>query len=95
MMFGIKRFANLKTKLLFSFLKSVAYKQKKLFGHFMIIFFSGRNWGGGSKSLGTTTAKSSPPRTGARSPPVGQTLGSDDPPEGRSLVTERPLQKKT
>ena len=29
-----------------------------------------------------------------KSPPVGQTLGSDDPPEGRSLVTERPLQKK-
>ena len=39
-------------------------------------------------------SKVPPQRTGARSPPVGQTLGSDDPLECRSLVTERPLQKK-
>jgi hypothetical protein len=39
------------------------------------------------------TAKS-PPRTGTRAPPVRQTLGFDDPPEGWSLVTDRPLQKK-
>ena len=90
MMFAIKLFANLKTKLLFSFLNSVAYKQKKFFWeHFMIIFFrrvriiGNHYW-----------HQSPPPRTSARSPPVGQTLGSDDLPEGRSLVTERPLQKK-
>ena len=89
-MFAIKLFANLKTKLLFSFLNSVAYKQKKFFWeHFMIIFFrrvriiGNHYW-----------HQSPPPRTSARSPPVGQTLGSDDLPEGRSLVTERPLQKK-
>ena len=35
------------------------------------------------------------PRTSTESPPVGQTLGSDDPPEGRSLVIERPFKKKT
>ena len=38
---------------------------------------------------------SPPPRTGAGSPlPVGQTLGSGEPHEGRSLVTNAPCKKK-
>ena len=34
-----------------------------------------------------------PPRTGVESPPVGQTLGSGEPPEGRLLITKRPFKK--
>ena len=67
MMFAIKLFANLKTKLLFSFLNSVAYKQKKFFlGHFMIIFFR-VEMGGGVRIIGN--------HYWHQSPPQGQALG--------------------
>jgi hypothetical protein len=35
-----------------------------------------------------------PPRTGVESPPIGQTLGSGEPPEGRLRITKRPFKKK-
>ena len=35
-----------------------------------------------------------PPRTGVESTPVGQTLGSGEPPEGRLRITKRPFKKK-
>jgi len=40
-------------------------------------------------------SKVPPPRTVAGSPPVGQTLGSGEPPEGRSLVTNALWKKNT